>query len=67
MIQQGQRPMQGSNARAAVTTDQIIATAEVTSAPDYGQLQPVVDAALRDPPNTGVTQRSTAVLADVGY
>ena len=33
MIQQGQPPMQGYNAQAAVTTGQIIVAAEVTSDP----------------------------------
>ena len=46
MIQQGQRPMQGYNAQAAVTTGQIIIAAEVTTAaPDFGQLEPVLNAA----------------------
>ena len=68
MIQKGQPPMQGYNAQAAVTTSQIIVTAEVaTSAPDYGRLGPVVDAALRDLRHAGITQAPTTVLADAGY
>ena len=68
MIQQGQPPMQGYNAQAAVTTGQIIVTAEVTTtAPDYGQLEPTVRAALRDLGAAGVTDTPTTVLADAGY
>jgi transposase len=68
MIQKGQPPMQGYNAQAAVTTSQIIVTAEVaTSAPDYGRLEPVVDCALRDLRDAGITQAPTTVLADAGY
>ncbi len=68
MIQQGQPPMQGYNAQAAVTTNQIIVAAEIaTSAPDYGRLEPVVRAALRDLAHAGVTGTPTTVLADAGY
>jgi transposase len=68
MIQQGQPPMQGYNAQAAVTTNQIIVAAEVTrTPPDFGQLEPVVHAALRDLHAAGVSQRPTTVLADAGY
>ncbi|MGH2867313.1 MAG: transposase [Solirubrobacteraceae bacterium] len=68
MIQQGQPPMQGYNAQAAVTTGQIIIAAEVTrTPPDFGQLEPVVHAALRDLHAAGVSQTPTTVLADAGY
>ena len=68
MIQKGQPPMQGYNAQAAVTTDQIVVAAEVTTtAPDYGQLEPVVRAALRDLGQAGVTATPMTVLADAGY
>ncbi len=68
MIQQGQPPMQGYNAQAAVTTNQIIVAAEVTrTPPDFGQLEPVVRAALRDLQAAGVSQTPTTVLADAGY
>jgi transposase len=68
MIQQGQPPMQGYNAQAAVTTDQIIVAAEIsTSAPDYGRLEPVLDATLRDLHRVGVTETPETVLADAGY
>jgi hypothetical protein len=68
MIQQGQPPMQGYNAQAAVTTGQIIVAAEVTrTPPDFGQLEPVVHAALRDLRAAGITETPTTVLADAGY
>ena len=68
MIQNGQPPMQGYNAQAAVTPEQIIVAAEVTTtAPDFGRLEPVVDAALRDLRQAGVTDTPTTVLADAGY
>jgi transposase len=68
MIQQGQPPMQGYNAQAAVTTGQIIVAAEITTtAPDFGRLEPVVHAALRELRQVGVTETPTTVLADAGY
>lgn len=68
MIQQGQPPMQGYNAQAAVTTGQIIIAAEIaTTAPDFGRLEPVLDAALRELRHAGVTETPTTVLADAGY
>ena len=68
MIQQGQPPMQGYNAQAAVTTGQIIVAAEITTtAPDFGRLEPVVHAALRELRQAGVTETPTTVLADAGY
>ena len=68
MIQQGQPPMQGYNAQAAVTTNQIIVAAEITrTAPDFEQLEPVVRAALRDLEVAGVAETPTTVLADAGY
>jgi hypothetical protein len=68
MIQKGQPPMQGYNAQAAVTTGQVVVAAEVTTtAPDYGQLESVVRAALRNLDRAGVTETPTTVLADAGY
>ena len=68
MIQKGQPPMQGYNAQAAVTTNQIIVAAEVTTTPpDFAKLGPVLDAALRDLDLAGVTEPPTTVLADAGY
>ena len=68
MRTQGQPTVQGYNAQAAVTRGQIIVAAEVTvESPDFGHLQPVVEAALRELDDASVTQRPEIVLADAGY
>ena len=61
--------LQGYNAQAAVSCDgQIIIAAELSArSPDFGQLAPVFDAALRDLASAGVNQRPQTVLADTGY
>jgi len=49
MRTQGQPTVQGYNAQAAVTAEQIIVAAEITTeSPDFGHLEPVFNAALRD-------------------
>jgi transposase len=65
----GRSKVQGYNAQAAVSTDrQIIVAAEIAvESPDFGQLQPVFDAAVRDLQAAGVLQRPGTVLADAGY
>lgn len=68
MIQQGQPPMQGYNAQAAVTTGQIIVAAEITTTPpDFGKLEPVLDAARRDLRTAGVSETPRTLIADAGY
>jgi hypothetical protein len=68
MVQRGYGTLQAYNAQAAVTTGQIIVAAEVTtSAPDFGQLEPVLCAARRDLDLAGVTGQPGAILADTGY
>jgi Transposase DDE domain len=65
---QGQPNIQGYNAQAVVTEQQIIIAAEiVTQSPDFGQLEPMVDAALRELDRAGVSERPRTVLADAGY
>jgi hypothetical protein len=61
--------VQGYNAQAAVSCDgQIIVAAELSArSPDFGQLAPVFDAALRDLLSAGVHERPETVLADTGY
>ena len=60
--------MQGYNAQAVVTEQQIMIAAEVTiDSPDFGHLEPMVDAALRELERAGVTERPRTVLADAGY
>ena len=68
MRTEGQPTVQGYNAQAAVTRGQIIVAAEITvESPDFGHLEPVVEAALRELDDAGVTQRPEIVLADAGY
>ncbi len=68
MRTQGQPTVQGYNAQAAVTRDQIIVAAEVAvESPDFGHLEPAVRAALRELEDVGVTDRPEIVLADAGY
>ena len=60
--------MQGYNAQAVTTADQIVIAAEVTVAsPDFGQLEPMVHAAQAELDYAGVTQSLDVVLADAGY
>jgi transposase len=64
----GQPTVQGYNAQAAVTRGQIIVAAEIAvESPDFGHLEPVVNAALRELSAAGVTKRPETVLADAGY
>ena len=68
MRTEGQPTVQGYNAQAAVTRGQIIVAAEIAvESPDFGQLEPAVNAALRELEAAGVTQRPETVLADAGY
>jgi hypothetical protein len=56
MRTQGQPAIQGYNAQAAVTTEQIIVAAEVTiDSPDFGHLEPMVTATVRDLDRAGGT------------
>lgn len=68
MRTQGQPNIQGDNAQAVVTERQIIVAAEITTqSPDFGQLEPMVSAAVRELENAGIDQRPRTVLADAGY
>lgn len=68
MRTQGQPNIQGYNAQAVVTEQQIVIAAEITTqSPDFGQLQPMVDAALRELEHANATERPRTVLADAGY
>jgi len=68
MRTKGQPTIQGYNAQAAVTENQIIVAAEImTASPDFGNLEPVFEAALRDLELAGVGERPGVVVADAGY
>jgi hypothetical protein len=68
MRTQGQPNIQGYNAQAVVTEDQIIIAAEIsTRSPDFGHLEPMVTAALGELAEAGVSDRPRTVLADAGY
>jgi transposase len=60
--------IQGYNAQAAANENQIVIAAEVTPvAADFGQLQPIVEAALNELAQVGITDTPDVVLADAGY
>jgi transposase len=68
MRTKGQPTIQGYNAQAAVTDKQIVIAAEIAiESPDFGHLQPVFDAALRNLEQAGVNDRPGTVVADAGY
>jgi transposase len=68
MRTQGQPAIQGYNAQAAVTEQQIIVAAEVTiDSPDFGHLEPMVTAVRRELERAGVTGQPRTVIADAGY
>jgi transposase len=60
--------MQGYNAQAAATEQQIVIAAEVTIASsDFGHLQPMVSATQTELQAAGVTDALEIVVADAGY
>ena len=60
--------VQGYNAQAAVTEQQIVIAAEVNTDPqDFGHLGPMMSAVQRELEQAGVTERIGAVVADAGY
>lgn len=60
--------IQGYNAQAAVTEGQIVIAAEVTiDSPDFGHLEPMVDAAEAELGQAGVSDKPRVALADAGY
>jgi transposase len=63
----GQKAIQGYNAQAAVNEHQILVAAEVTlESPDFGHLEPMVDATERELERAGA-ESPGVVLADAGY
>jgi transposase len=60
--------VQGYNAQAVTTEDQIVIAAEVhVSSADFGQLEPMIAAARRELARAGIEQAPEVVLADAGY
>ncbi len=60
--------VQGYNAQAVCTEDQIVIAAEVTvDSPDFGHLEPMIRAAHSELRNAGVERSPDVVLADAGY
>jgi transposase len=60
--------IQGYNAQAVTNEHQIVIAAEVmTAAPDFGHLEPMVDAVQRELQAAGVTDVPEVLLADAGY
>ena len=60
--------VQGYNAQAATNERQIVIAAELTnSSADFGQIEPMVDAARRELLAAGVAELPEVVLADAGY
>jgi hypothetical protein len=60
--------LQGYNAQAVVTEDQIVVAAEVNAdSPDFGHLEPMVTAAQSELHAAGVAESPEIVVADTGY
>lgn len=60
--------IQGYNAQAAVTAQQIVIAAEISvSSPDFGLLEPVVKAARAELAKVSVTDTPGVLVADAGY
>jgi hypothetical protein len=60
--------VQGYNAQAVCTEDQIVIAADVTvDSPDFGHLEPMITAACNELARAGVEQSPDVVLADAGY
>jgi transposase len=60
--------LQGYNAQAVANEHQIVIAAEVmTVAPDFGNLEPMLDAAQRELHAAGITEVPQVLLADAGY
>jgi len=58
----------GYNAQAVTNEHQVVLAAEVLSiAPDFGQLEPMLDAAQRELTAAGIDERPGVLLADAGY
>ena len=62
------RYIQGYNAQTVVTEQQIVIAAEIsTNAPDFSNLRPMVETALGELEQAGVSDKPEVVVADAGY
>jgi transposase len=60
--------IQGYNAQAAVNEQQIVMAAEITiDSPDFGHLEPMVEATESELDKAGVSDKPEVALADAGY
>jgi transposase len=60
--------VQGYNAQAAVNEQQIVLAAEISvESPDFGRLEPMVDATACELERAGITDAPPVVVADAGY
>ena len=60
--------VQGYNAQAAVSEEQIVLAAEIViDSPDFGHLEPMVDATASELERAGLTDSPQVVVADAGY
>ena len=60
--------VQGYNAQAAVSEGQVVLAAEISvDSPDFGHLEPMVDAAGAALAKAGVSESPEVVVADAGY
>jgi transposase len=60
--------VQGYNAQAAVSEEQIVLAAEIAvDSPDFGHLEPMVDATASELERAGITDSPQVVVADAGY
>jgi transposase len=60
--------VQGYNAQAAVSEEQIVLAAEISvESPDFGQLEPMVDATVSELERAGVAEKPKVAVADAGY
>ena len=60
--------VQGYNAQAVVDEGQIVLAAEITNTPaDFSNLNPMIEAAIGELEQAGVTDRPELALADAGY
>jgi transposase len=68
IVRTGKAAVQGYNAQAVATADQIILAADITQqSNDSGQLEPMIATALGELQQAGIDQQPETVLADGGY